>query len=727
MTKNRHRNGIGSRRKILVLALLAAFGPAHAADEDVAELVNPNTAQVSAGVGWLSGESEDRAFFGQYNGLRVHDWNLLLDYLYVNRDDSKGLWTRSWGRNLGLDVLDIGGVAERQGDWGVLLRYNQLDWRYPYTINTGMQGLGSTAPTIGNALAAPGTGSNYDLSIKRKDFTFGVSKWILPNLAFEASYKFDDKQGSRVWGIGGYCGDVVLPVCPGATGYVGALYLTPEPLDSTTQQFEAKLTYSGEGYGLTAGYYGGFYNNGNGVMTPVFPFGASTITNTGSALGPLAASLSQPVALPPDNQANQFYLSGYAALPLNSRLNYKASYTHATQNDSYPSQLLVGAYPGLGSLNGVMDTTLLHASLTSRPLPKLNINGSVRWEDRQDKSDRNIYVIAPNGTLYTNNPTNNRYGNAKLEAGYQVTDVDRATIGWDYAYYSRDKPLSTTWLPDTSMAGMRESNNENAVYVDLRRSMSETFNAALTYRYAKREGYHWYTLDPALGFPFVRYDSFNNESGTFPETMVDRNRQTIKLTGDWSPTDAFSLNFSIEDGKDSYSGPNDAGLDDTKVQFYNIDAMLKLSANWRMTGYASYGKQTLNMQQGIGYIADLEQESFAAGLGLVGTLRAGLEVGGEVTYLDDRNSYDLAMTTGAAVPNLPDNSYRATILKLWGMVSIDKKSGVRFDLIQQWAKYDDWTWGYNGVPFAYSDNSTLTIQPTQNVTFIGARYIFRFK
>ena len=49
MTTNRHRNDIGSRQKILVLALVAVFGPAHAADDTVAALINPDTAVVSAG------------------------------------------------------------------------------------------------------------------------------------------------------------------------------------------------------------------------------------------------------------------------------------------------------------------------------------------------------------------------------------------------------------------------------------------------------------------------------------------------------------------------------------------------------------------------------------------------------------------------------------------------------------------------------------------------------
>jgi hypothetical protein len=36
-------------------------------------------------------------------------------------------------------------------------------------------------------------------------------------------------------------------------------------------------------------------------------------------------------------------------------------------------------------------------------------------------------------------------------------------------------------------------------------------------------------------------------------------------------------------------------------------------------------------------------------------------------------------------------------------------------------------WGYNGVPFAYSDNTTVTAQPNQNVSFIGVSYVYRFQ
>jgi hypothetical protein len=33
----------------------------------------------------------------------------------------------------------------------------------------------------------------------------------------------------------------------------------------------------------------------------------------------------------------------------------------------------------------------------------------------------------------------------------------------------------------------------------------------------------------------------------------------------------------------------------------------------------------------------------------------------------------------------------------------------------------------NGVPFLYSDNTTVTLQPDQKVTFIGVTYAYRFR
>ena len=727
MTGKKHRNCMASSRKILVLALLAAFGQAQAADEKVEALINPNMGDVSVGVGVASGSPNDRALFGQYNGLKNNQVNALLDFLYVNRT-ADGVWTRAQGVNLGLDIPEVTLAYGKQGDWGAWLDYNQIVRQDPYTVNTGVGALGTTNPIIGNSLVAPGAGGSQNLSTTRKGLTVGVGKWLLPNLSFDVNYKTEDKTGSRVSGVGGYCSNIISPVCYGAVGTVAAMYLTPEPINSNSQQLDAKLTYSGDGYALTAGYYGTFYSNYNSLLTPTFPNGGATLINTGGQLGLTAGLLSQPVALAPDNQANQIYLSGFTALPMNTKVNFKASYNHATQSEAYPWQTLVGAAPGVnGNLNGAVDTSLIQVGLTSRPVAQFYINANARYEDRQDKTQLGNYVIAPNNSLWTNWPNSSKYGTAKLEGGYQMTDVDRALLGVDYTNINRIRAIGSTYIPPTSVAAMRENNNETGVYAEYRRSMAETVNAALTYRHANRYGYHWYAIDAAAGYPYIRWDQVSNLPGVFPYIMLDRTRDTLKLTGDWQATNNLSFNIQLEGGKDSYNGPTAAGMQDTGYQLYNIDAAMKFSENWRGTAYISWGKQTLNMQQWAGYIAALDQVNSALGLGVVGTLKGGWEVGGDLTYQQDKNHYNLGMTTQAPVSNLPDTKYQATFLKLYGKVALDKKSDLRFDFVQQWAQYNDWQWGYNGVPFTYSDNTTLSMQPTQNVSFFGARYIYNFK
>jgi hypothetical protein len=41
--------------------------------------------------------------------------------------------------------------------------------------------------------------------------------------------------------------------------------------------------------------------------------------------------------------------------------------------------------------------------------------------------------------------------------------------------------------------------------------------------------------------------------------------------------------------------------------------------------------------------------------------------------------------------------------------------------------FKEWTWAYNGTPFTYSDNTTLSMQQTQSVNFLGASYMYKFR
>ena len=76
---------------------------------------------------------------------------------------------------------------------------------------------------------------------------------------------------------------------------------------------------------------------------------------------------------------------------------------------------------------------------------------------------------------------------------------------------------------------------------------------------------------------------------------------------------------------------------------------------------------------------------------------------------------------------LPDVTFRDLRLKLFGKYALEKNADIRVDLVHDRQKLNEWTWGFNGVPFAYSDNTTVGLNPNQNVTFVSVRYTYKWK
>jgi len=329
----------GFSQKLLALIVLAAFGPAHAEEEEVAQLVHPESS-VSAGLGAATGDTKDRPIFGQYNGLYKDGAKLLLDFDVVKRDDAKGLWTTFQGNHLGLDNRELRFSQNKQGDWKYSVDYSELVRHDPRTINTGLQNAGSTTPIVAS-LATPGSGADMNLEIKRKGLSLGAEKWLTPNLMFEASAKNEDRNGARLSGTGVACMPPGFSSIP-CSSLAAAMLMLPEPINSATKQLEAKLNYSGEKFMVSWGYYGSFFTNANGSMNPtvngnlVNPDG-TTLDTSVSPGNTLAGYLQQSVALSPDNQAQQLYVSGNYAFTPTTRSTFKYAYTHATQNQDFGS------------------------------------------------------------------------------------------------------------------------------------------------------------------------------------------------------------------------------------------------------------------------------------------------------------------------------------------------------------------------------------------------------
>ena len=49
------------------------------------------------------------------------------------------------------------------------------------------------------------------------------------------------------------------------------------------------------------------------------------------------------------------------------------------------------------------------------------------------------------------------------------------------------------------------------------------------------------------------------------------------------------------------------------------------------------------------------------------------------------------------------------------------------EVIHDRSRLNEWQWGSSGVPFVYSDNTTVSLNPNQNVTFVSVVYTYRWR
>jgi MtrB/PioB family decaheme-associated outer membrane protein len=729
-------------KTLLGLAVSGVFAPAFADEEaDRAALIRPDSS-ASAGVAVQDATGKNASIFGQYNGLRNDSSHLLLDFNYVKRNDATGMWTIFRGRDIGLDTRELGATFQKQGDWRISADYGEIVHREIRSINTGMLGIGSTNPQVVR-LTAPGTGSDADLSLKRKALGLSGEKWILPNLQFELSFKNEDKTGARFWGRGYDCASYVCTSTQNATNTKWATLFIPEPVNFNAKQVEAKLNYSTDALFLSGGYYGSFFTNSNAAVTPTVPGQLNNNIGGLATLNPAAVGgtslqnvLQLPMALYPDNQAHQFFVSGNYRWSPKINSTFKLAYTHATQNEDFGAGGFTGAPTVTRSnLGGVLDTRLAQFGLTARPMPKLTLNANVRYEDKQDKTPQELYNVE-NTARWLNSLVSNRKLAGKLEGSYMLPANLRATVGVDYEKI--DRKLPGLGVTVQGLSGLRGQTEETTYRAELRRSISETLTGAVGFSHAERKGGNWYSLAniPAQGVVVggeYSYGQIFSRTNTFPFTLADRKRDKVKASADWSPMEKLSLQFVAEYGRDSYRPPSENGLQKGAMTLYSVDGSYALSEKWKFTAYGSMGSQTMGEADRTNYVADTKNKTAALGFGVVGNPTGVLEVGANVSHVRDVTQYRLTPDIGTTGTNitqntvgLPDVMFQENRFNVYGKFALNKQSDLRFDLLHVTSKLEEWSWGYAGVPFTYSDNTTLTINPSQRVTLISGRFIYKF-
>jgi MtrB/PioB family decaheme-associated outer membrane protein len=701
----------GFRLTALSAALLVIYGPALAQDAEVAELVTPDSF-LSVGVGaW----SDDRPQQGIYDGMREKGGYLLLDGRYLTRDNATGTWIGVTGRNLGLDTREVRAEWLRQGNVGAFVEYSRIPRDNPYTFRTGLQGIGTTNLTISGAGAAALPFRDVELGTVRDQIGAGFYKALSRTLNFKVKLSHEEKEGTRNWGLGS-----------------SPLFMV-EPIDSAIDQLEATLNYVGERLQVSGGYYGSFYDTSNTLIFGFRP-GAPVPGTVGA---PNPTPLSQPLA----NQAHQFFVDGGYSVTPTTRAMFKLSRSVATMDEHLPTWDLTGVnapFVGMPSrLNGRMDTTLAEVGLSLRPLPRLSMLANLRYHDVNDKTPL-LGVVGDNATgavLVHNTPQSYETTTGKLDATYRLPAGVSVNGGLEMRKQNRFAPS----FVDETFVPYRVRLDEDTWRIGLRRGLSETVNGSLTFLHSERDGS---TFTPTE-------DVFSDLIS--PIHIADRERDKWRASVNWTPAERLTLQVVVENAKDEYSEERRYGLKDGRASLMSLDATYSVTDNWQVTGW--YARDETKARQfnaqwtgGGAPVLQLEREATledkgdTVGFEVLGRLSQALRVGANALYAKSVSKYrdDIAFTGGPValpvVTPLPDITNKLARLGLFAEYALRKTSSVRFDLIHEDWRTDDWTWQFaDGSPFIYGtdtaaagDGTFVLPNQRQKSTFAGVRYIVRF-
>ncbi len=543
-------------------------------------------------------------------------------------------------------------------------------------------------------------------------------------------------------------------------------FFTPEPIDSTHQQFEASLEYVTKKFQVSGGYYGSFYQNhaGSGLsISPASTFGTVGDTAAGATLQTLSTNMS-PLSLAPDNHMQQLFVNGAYNWSDDTRSTFSASQSFGVQNDAFIPGVLItpvtsklcDVTPPVNTTNtacpstvtsrlnlgGRVDTTNLGASLTSRITKEFSILASWYFEDRKDKTPLDNYLIdyGHGGHAYTNNPDSMKTNRGKVEANYRLPHGYRVTAGYDY-----DQKQYLGMAEE----GYRDKIEEGTYRLSLRKSMSENLNGSVTLAHSDRTGSDWGSTPNNLGDHWIA-----------PVQFSDRKRDKVKFMLDWEPIDRLNFQFSYEGSQDDYTTRiNNMGLDSGRSELYTLDANYLIGDNWNINAWYSLGDNKIrqnerqnprsvdsvtaeNTQTCAGtsatltcnpWTANLKLRSEALGVGVNGKLTAKLNIGARYMYSQDRNVYDIAIGAVQAGSNansqvlygagsLPDTNYSVNTFQLFGRYALARSTAVRLDYIYDVRKMDDYTWS----SWRYSDGTTVFVSPKQTTQILGLSLIQSF-
>ena len=427
---------------LAVASALGAAGPAAAAAPDTSEWTCSKCpfdrgyrAEVELGAAYVDDSS---AKFGDYTGLDDEGAYVLAGA--EGRSATESGYVLEYDlRDLGLDSREVLIEGGHQGRFDFQLFYDRIPHTIWDTTATPYRDAGGTVQTLPPGWVDAGTTTGMtalaaslqpvDVGFDRDRYRAAGGYWFTEALELRVDYRRDQRDGTRTQ--------------LGSFGSVSTELL--RPVDDATDRLDATLRYQGRGWFAEAGFSGSDYQNDADRLRWDNPFNAMT---PGGDAGQMA--------LAPDNQYYEFGASaGMFGLPWNTTVAVSFASGEGTQDATFlpytiNTRIATDPLPA-ANLDGKVSVTRADLTLSSRPVDRLRLRGTVAWDERDNETAQRTYTSLVHTDLIPlpGDRVNPVYGYERLRV-YGSADFvvfDELTIGAGGEYRDTDRKGTAQEVP----------------------------------------------------------------------------------------------------------------------------------------------------------------------------------------------------------------------------------------------------------------------------------------
>ncbi len=437
--------------------------------------------------------------------------------LRVEREGTPGRFTIT-GRNAGYRDQSFEARFERSSKLRLFFTWDQFTRSWAYNtqsvltetspgVFTAPPGLPARlqAATIGDvpALAASAVKDTEFRKIRNLRERAGAGLVYTPveNLNLRLSFSTERRRGQRIASVGTY---VRLGTPTGDTFEVLGQELA-EPTEYRTTQFNAGLDYGRQrgnvGWLLSFDYHGSLFGNDVAALRWQNPFRASNqeATGSGGVLERGRFAIGQ-LALPPDNQAHTFTLSGLLLLPYHTKLSALASWSRWRQDEPFlpytlNTAIVTGVPAGLNltspaslprqGLQGEINNFNQEYAVASRPWGKFTFTARYRSYDLANETEP---ILFPGYAAFGESFWRPNISGLPVESEGRSFKRQRAILDTTYRF-----TRALSWKTEYTWEGWdrthRQVNNsrEHGLRGTLTYNPRNFFYARANYRYANRK------------------------------------------------------------------------------------------------------------------------------------------------------------------------------------------------------------------------------------------------